>query len=107
MMSNETAVKVTEESPSPNDKKTPRSCTVNPRKQLASEPCYKGLKGKLLKKWDWWVYRLAHKSLFRICKENPSYGYLFELSIKDWNARQHIPDSLKKSTESFHRSLRK
>lgn len=70
-----------------------------------STPCYASLWGRLLKKWDWWIYCRAHKSLWRMCENEPAYGYLMELQIKHWNAKQRLPDSLKRATETFHASL--
>lgn len=67
--------------------------------------CYASFWGKLLRKWDWWIYCRAHKSLCRMCEAEPAYGYLMELQIQKWNARAKLPDSLKRSTELFHASL--
>ena len=67
--------------------------------------CYASFWGKLLKKWDWWIYCRAHKSLWRMCENEPAYGYLMELQIQHWNARQRLPESLKRATETFHASL--
>jgi hypothetical protein len=40
-----------------------------------------------------------------MCENEPAYGYLMELQIQHWNARQRLPESLKRATETFHASL--
>lgn len=66
---------------------------------------YMGLKGKILRKWDWWIYRHALKTMRRMAIDNPGWSYLFELEIRVWNAEHPIDPSLKSATEHFHRSL--
>jgi hypothetical protein len=66
---------------------------------------YTGLKGKILRKWDWWVYCRAINTMRRMAIENPGWSYLMELQIKGWNAEHPISPSLKSSTEHFHRSM--
>ena len=79
---------------------------ANADEGLPDAVCYAGFKGWLLKKWDWWIYYRSQKSIQRMCKSDPAYGYLYELRVRDWNARQHMSDGLIKSTEMFHNSLR-
>jgi hypothetical protein len=85
-----------------------KSSEKSDSKQVASScphACYASFWGRILKKWDWWIYCRAYKSLWRMCKNEPAYGYLMELQIKNWNVKQRLPESLKRSTEVFHASL--
>ena len=66
---------------------------------------YQGIRGRILRKYDMWVYFRACKSINRMCKHNPGFAYLMELSIHDWLAENPIPESLKSSTEHFHQEF--
>ena len=62
--------------------------------------------GKLLRKWDWWIYRKACGSLRRMTLDNPGMSYLMELNIRGFNEQLQISPELKRATEAFHASMR-
>lgn len=68
--------------------------------------CYASFWGKLLRKWDWWIYRKACGSLRRITLDNPGMSYLMELNIRGWNEQLDISPELRRSTELFHEAMR-
>jgi hypothetical protein len=68
---------------------------------------YSSIWGKILRKWDWWVYRRAFHSLRRMAINNPGMSYLMELNIREWNEELNIPDGLKRSAELFHESFKR
>lgn len=68
--------------------------------------CYASFLGKLLRKWDWWIYRKACGSLRRMTLDNPGMAYLMELNIRGWNDQLQISPELKRATEAFHDSMR-
>ena len=55
----------------------------------------------LLEKYDWFIYRIAFKSIRRMCVRSPGIAYLFELWIKEWRRQNPITPQLKRSTELF------
>lgn len=57
-----------------------------------------------IEKWDWMIYRLAHKSIRRMCERNGGFAYLFELWIRQWRKEHPIPASLESATEHFFES---
>jgi len=67
--------------------------------------CYAEFSGRMLRKWDWWVYRRAIHTLRRIALDNPGWSYLMELQIRGWNEEHPIDSSLKSATEHFHRAM--
>ena len=68
--------------------------------------CYASFGGKLLRKWDWWIYRKACGSLRRMTLDNPGMSYLMELNIRGWNEQLQISPELRRSTELFHETMR-
>jgi hypothetical protein len=70
------------------------------------QPCYDSLRGRLIRKWDWWIYRRAFHSLRRMTLDNPGMAYLMELQIREWNEKLNISPELRRATEYFHESLR-
>lgn len=73
---------------------------------LSGTACYASFWGKILRKWDWWIYRKACGSLRRITLDNPGMSYLMELNIRGWNKQLEISPELKRATEAFHDSMR-
>lgn len=69
-------------------------------------PCYASFWGRILRKWDWWIYRKACGSLRRMTLDNPGMSYLMELNIRGWNEQLEISPELKRATEAFHASMR-
>jgi hypothetical protein len=69
--------------------------------------CYASFWGKLLRKWDWWIYRKACGSIRRMALDNPGLSYLMELYIRGWNEETPISPELKHATEEFYNSLLK
>lgn len=53
------------------------------------------------KKFDWWVYKMFHRSIVRMEKETPGIAYLIELWITDYYKKFPLPDRLKELTEEF------
>lgn len=74
--------------------------------RLSARACYASFWGKILRKWDWWIYRKACRSLRRITLDNPGMSYLMELYIREWNEHLEISLELKRATEIFHDSMR-
>lgn len=66
---------------------------------------YAGWRGRLLRKWDWWVYCRAVGTFRRTAIDNPGWSYLMELQITGWNCQHPIDASLKSATEHFHRAM--
>lgn len=62
--------------------------------------------GKLLRKWDWWIYCRAIHSLRRMTLDNPGMAYLMELQMREWNEKLNISPELRRATELFHESMR-
>lgn len=69
-------------------------------------PCYASFWGRLLRKWDWWIYCRATSSLRRMTLDNPGMSYLMELNLRGWNEQLDISPELKRSTELFHDAMR-
>ncbi len=88
------------------DTPKPSDNAGQPREGLPAEFCYASLWGRLLRKWDWWVYCRAVHSLRRMTLHNPGMAYLFELQMREWNERLAISPELRRATETFHESLR-
>jgi hypothetical protein len=74
--------------------------------RLPARACYASFWGKILRKWDWWIYRKACGSLRRMTLDNPGMSYLIELNIRGWNEQLKISPELKRATEVFHASMR-
>lgn len=74
--------------------------------RLPARACYASFWGKLLRKWDWWIYCRAVHSLRRMTLDNPGMAYLMELNIRGWNEQLEISPELKRATEVFHDSMR-
>lgn len=66
--------------------------------------CLQRLIRPLVRRWDWWVYCRAFHSLRRMSKDDPGMSYLMELHMREYNARNQIPETLKHSTELFYES---
>lgn len=79
---------------------------TSPPEVLGSPSGYASFWGKLLRKWDWWIYCRAFHSLRRMTLENPGMGYLMELQIREWNEKMPISQKLRHATERFHESMR-
>ncbi len=60
----------------------------------------------LQQKFDWFIYHRAYKSLERLSESSIGFVYLLELWLGYWREKYGIPDSLKRSTESFFRTQR-
>lgn len=60
----------------------------------------------LVEKWDWIIYRLAHRSLERMCRRNVGFAYLFALWLEEWRKENPISPELERSTEWFFESLK-
>lgn len=55
-----------------------------------------------MERWDWLVYRLAHRSIDRMMQRgHGGYAYLFELHLRNWRALHPIPPHVMYSTENF------
>ena len=54
-----------------------------------------------LEKYDWFIYRIAFKSIRRMCVRSPGIAYLFELWIKEWRRQNSITPQLERATELF------
>jgi len=63
------------------------------------------MKNYLLKKWDWFVYLHAYKSINRIIEGNSGFGYLFKLYIDKWVREHPISENLRNSAETFFNEL--
>lgn len=74
--------------------------------KLPARSYYASFWGKILRKWDWWIYRQACGSLRRMTLDNPGMSYLMELNIRGWNEQLKISPELKRATEAFHSSIR-
>lgn len=61
----------------------------------------------LVRKWDWWIYCQAHRSLKRMASESPGFSYLLELHIRGWNDRQKIPQDIRDAAERFYEAMGK
>jgi hypothetical protein len=72
---------------------------------LPRTPCYASFWGRLLRKWDWWIYRRAYHSLRRMTLDNPGMSYLMELQLREWNNQLEISPELKRATEAFHSAM--
>ena len=59
----------------------------------------------LVRKWDWWIYGQAYRSLKRMVKDTPGFAYLLELHLRGWNERHPIPDDLRNATERFYEAM--
>lgn len=60
----------------------------------------------IVEQWDWMVYRAAQRSIRRMFERRAGFAYLFELQIRDWRDEHPIPESLERSTESFHEAMK-
>lgn len=70
-----------------------------------AQTCYAGFTGRLLRRWDWWIYRRAFHTLRRMAIANPGFAYLMELQIHGWNDENPIEPWLKSATEIFHQAM--
>lgn len=82
------------------------SQATTPPESLGSPLGYASLRGRLLRKWDWWIYCRAVSSLRRMTLDNPGMSYLMELNLRGWNEQLSISPELKRSTQLFHESMR-
>lgn len=64
------------------------------------------IKERIIERWDFFVYWIAHKSLNRMCQRNAGFAYLFELRIREWRLEHPISPELEAATESFHESMK-
>ena len=55
----------------------------------------------MFEKYDWFIYRIAFKSIRRMCVRSPGIAYLFELWIKEWRRQNPISLPVKQATELF------
>jgi len=60
----------------------------------------------IIERWDWIIYRLAHKSLKRMCERNAGFAYLFQLWLQEWRTKHPISPELEKATELFFNGLK-
>ncbi len=59
----------------------------------------------LLKKWDKWVYYLAHDTLRRMCERNQGFAYLMELNMREYRKRNPISPEVQRETEEFFKLI--
>lgn len=57
-------------------------------------------------KYDMLIYKLAYKSIKRLCDYNVGFIYLFKLQIDDWIKENRPSESVKRSAEIFYKSLK-
>lgn len=79
---------------------------TSPPEMLSSPSAYASFWGKLRRKWDWWIYSRAVRSLRRMTLDNPGMAYLMELQMREWNEALKISPELRRATEAFHESMR-
>ena len=65
----------------------------------------KKFKNKIIRKWDFFIYRMAYRSIKRMVESDIGFAYLFKLYIDGWIKENDLPDSLKNATEYFYESL--
>ena len=65
----------------------------------------KKFKNKIIRKWDFFIYIMAYRSIKRIVESDIGFAYLFKLYIDGWIKENDLPDSLKSATECFYESL--
>jgi len=56
---------------------------------------------KLLKNYDLLIYRLAFKSINRLCVNNPGTALLIELAIKEWLKGIPLDEDIRWATKNF------
>ena len=66
---------------------------------------FKKLKSKIMRKWDFFIYRMAYRSIKRMMESDLGLAYLFKLYIDGWVKENPVPDNLKSATEYFYESL--
>lgn len=59
----------------------------------------------LIRKWDMFVYRLAFKSLERMCEQRVGFAYLTELWLRHWRSKYPLPKEYELATEQFFESI--
>lgn len=62
--------------------------------------------GKLFRRYDWLMYRLAYRYLIRIFRNNPGMAYLTELRMRDYVESLKISPQLRIATKHFHESMK-
>ena len=70
-----------------------------------SKQPYVGFVGRLLRKWDWFMYCRAYRSLNRMCIDNPGIVYLLSLQMNKSVAESNLTPELKTSTENFFKTM--
>lgn len=63
------------------------------------------LRRRILNRWDRFVYRLAYRSIRRMCESDGGFAYLFELYLRKWRSEHPISPALEYSTELFFHAL--
>ena len=66
---------------------------------------FKKFQNKITRKWDFFIYRMAYRSIKRMVKSDIGFAYLFKLYIDGWIKENDLPDSLKNATEYFYESI--
>ena len=61
---------------------------------------------RAIDRWDFLVYRLAYRSLSRMCARREGWAYLFELQLRDWREQHPLDPAMMKATELFHETMR-
>jgi len=62
---------------------------------------------RLIEKFDWLVYRLAYKSINRMCiRHNGAFALILKLSIEEWLEKYPLPDEVKASAEGFCQAIK-
>lgn len=64
---------------------------------------YSSIRAKILRKWDWWIYLCALRSLRRMAVDNPGLIYLMEFQIRE--CMPACSPALRSSAESFHTAM--
>ena len=59
----------------------------------------------LIRRWDMFVYRLAYKSLKRMCEQRVGFAYLTELWLRHWRSQNPLPKNIETATEQFFESI--
>lgn len=66
---------------------------------------YSSIRAKVLRKWDWWIYLCALRSLRRMAADNPGLIHLMEFQIREWNEKNVSSPELRSSAKSFHTAM--
>ncbi len=60
---------------------------------------------KLIKSFDWLIYRLSFHSMRRMFQDDPGMAYLLKLELDRLAKDSNMPDTLKQSAETFYSTL--